>query len=122
MTQGYSGSYAINGIDLTLQPSEGKWTERNILNFDGFGHPIYPGVSEFEMRFVLSSPSDFSQLTNFFNSAGSTGTFAVDLPQFGASGYLFFRYSGCVLQEPYFEAYFSENHQEVVMRISNIRT
>lgn len=120
--QGYSGSYAIGGVELSLQPTEASWLEREVLNFDGNGHPIYSGVREYEMNFILSSPSDFSQLLGFFNATGNTGTVVIDLPKFGDAGYQFLSYSGCVLQEPRFRMYYAENQQEVVFRISNIRT
>ena len=34
MTQGYSGSYAVNGSNFTLQPSEGRWEPKDPIVFN----------------------------------------------------------------------------------------
>lgn len=122
MTAGLSGSYAVNGNNLSLQPTEGRWLERQSFGVDGNGHPIYSAVRQFEMQFVLESMSDLQQITNFYNSVGSTGTVVVDLPMWGAADYRFYSYSGCTLREPEFGPYFEEYNQDVTLRILNIRT
>jgi hypothetical protein len=122
MTAGASGTYAINGTDLVLQPTTGKWIPRDSLGFDGAGHPIYPGVRQFEMTFALEEPSDFYQVQNYYNMTMNTGTVVVDLPKYGANTYIFFSYTGCVLQEPYADEYFSEYHTNVTLLITNVRT
>ncbi len=122
MTAGYSGSYAIGGVELLLQPTSGKWVSRPTLGIGGSGHPIYPAVREFELQFILADPSDFNQLQVAFQNISNTGTAVVDLPQYGASTYLFYSYSGCVLHEPEASNYFNEYQTEVRWLISNIRT
>lgn len=117
-----SGSYKINGTELTMQPTIGKWLPREQLGIDGVGHAIYPGVREFEMRFNLQSPAEYNQLITFFNGHQPSGTVVVDLPRFGYSLYDFYSYSGCNIREPEMGDYFNENQQEVILLVSNIRT
>jgi hypothetical protein len=115
-------SYKVGGVEFTLQPTAGKWVERNLQGRSGSGHPIYSGVREFELQFQLSAPSDFNQLQAWFNAVGSTGTVVVDLPKYGDSTYGFYSYSGCVINEPVSQDYFAEYQQNVTLLISNIRT
>lgn len=122
MTTGVSGSYAIQGTDLSLQPTTGRWIDRPPKGFDGNGHPVYPGVREFELTWQLISMADIEQIQNFFNTVSSTGTVAVDLPQFNASPYQFYRYSGTTLGEPTLGEFFEKHETTVTMLIYGIRT
>jgi len=124
VTQGFSGSYAINGTNLVLQPTSGRWNGRDLLGIDGAGHPIYPSIREFEMSWALISTTDFAQLNNFQLSVGNTGTVSVDLPKWGNAGYMFYSYSGCTLREPQAGSYFSADGyvQDVTMTIMGVRT
>jgi hypothetical protein len=122
MTMGVTGSYAINGTEITIQPTSGQWMPRDPLGIDGNGHFVYPPYREFEMTWGLLAPSDVNQLQNFFASIGNTGTAVVDLPKFAAVTYTFYSYSGCVLQEPSIGVYFSENQTEITLLVSKIRT
>lgn len=117
-----SGSYKINGTELTMQPTVGKWLPRTELGIDGLGHAVYSGAREFEMRFNLQSPEEYNQLITFFNGHQPTGTVIVDLPGFGTNIYNFVSYTGCVIREPEMGDYFNENHQEVILLVGNIRT
>lgn len=114
--------YYINGTELLLQPTTGKWMPRGTLGISGDGHAIYAGVREFEMRFVLETPADYNQLINFFESNQPTGTAVVTLPRFGYATYEFFDYTGCVLREPEAGTYFTEHQQDVLLIVSNIKT
>lgn len=122
MTAGYSGSYAINGVDLTLPPTSGRWVERPLVGIGGSGHPVYAAVREFELQFQLADPSDYNQLQLAYQALSNTGTAVVDLPKYGDAGYQFFSYTGCIVQEPYAGAYFNENQTDVRWLITNIRT
>ena len=117
---GASGTYSVQGTDLTLQPTQGRWIERDILGTDGGAHPIYPTPREFELSWQLISPEDFFQLSTFYNTVSNTGSVAVDLPQFGANGYIFNRYSGCILQEPTFDNYFNGFLEGARMLVINV--
>lgn len=117
-----SGSYRLNGTELTMQPTVGKWLPRTELGIDGLGHAVYSGVREFEMRFNLQSPDEYNQLITFFNGHQPSGTVVVDLPGFGINSFNFIPYSGCVIREPEMSEYYNENHTEVVLLVSNIRT
>lgn len=121
MTQGITGSYAINGTDLTLQPTSGRWMSTTILGITGDGHPIYPAIRQFEVRWNINSQSDVNQIMNFFNTITITGTVSVDLPEYNSSAYQFKTYPGCVLYEPGRSEYFTEHTKEFVLTVGNIR-
>lgn len=113
--------YRVNGTELTLQPTSGQWMPREELGRNGFGHPVYPAVREYEIRWVLKSPAEINQIQGFFNALSNTGTAIVDLPQFTAATYAFVSYTGCILGEPQLGPFFDENYRDVVLVISNIR-
>lgn len=119
---GLSGTYAFNGTNLFLPPTEGRWNQRDSYGYDGAGHPIYGQFRTFELRWGLISKNDLSQLITFFNQVSSTGTVVADLPQYGASAYQFYAYSGCTLNEVQVGAYFQEHVQDVSLLILQIRT
>lgn len=122
MTTGVSGSYAINGTDLALQPTTGRWVTKQPLGFTGNGHPEYPGVREFEMRWQLSSMSDAQEIHNLFKQLDVTGTAAVDLPRYKYSDYEFYTYSGTTLGEPSSGEYFERHETEISLIIYGIVT
>lgn len=122
MTQGTTGTYAINGTELLLQPTSGKWIDRPIKGFDGNGHPIYPAVREFELTWQLISMTDVAQLQTFFNSVSSTGTAVVDLPKWQTAPYQFYSYSGTTLGEPVISEFFEQHETDVSLLIYGIRT
>lgn len=119
---GLSGSYALNGVNLSLQPSSGQWKERTNYGVDGGGHIIYSSVHEFEMVFDLESMSDFNQILSVYDSVSSSGTVVIDLPMFHASDDRFYSYSGCNLREPYMNSSFFMGYpQSVTLTVLNIR-
>jgi len=122
MSAGASGTYAINGTDITLPPTSGRWLPKEPLGIDGNGRAIYSGVRQFELEWQLISPSEYYQLQTFFDAVGNTGTVVVDLPKYGASSYIFYSYTGCVLREPETGQYFTENQLDAFLLITNIRT
>lgn len=122
MTQGVTGSYAIDGTEITIQPTDGHWLPRDPLGIDGWGHAVYPPYREFEMTWGLLNPSDANQLQNFFDTIGNTGTAVVDLPKYAAATYTFYSYTGCVVQEPSFGTYFTEHHTNISLLIVKIKT
>lgn len=115
-------TYAVNGTTITTQPETGKWSERDELGRDGNGRPIYVGPREFEMKWGLLSMSEWLQLQTFFSSVGATGTAVVALPQYGASSYQFYSYSGCILSEPTVGVYFEEHVSDVRLIVNKITT
>lgn len=122
MTTGYSGTYGINGVNLLLPPSTGKWGERDVLGYDGNGRPIYPSIREFTMTWELMDVTSLQQLINAQLSVANTGTSVVDLPKWGASDYLFDSYSGTFVNEVSVGQYFTGYVQSVTLLITNIRT
>jgi len=119
---GASGTYAINGTELTLQPTEGRWMPRESLGFTGDGHPDYVGVREFELTWQLISANDVNQLQNFFDALGITGTAVVDIPKYRDANYKFESYSGCTLSEPQMSSYFEKHETDVTLLIYGIIT
>lgn len=117
-----TGTYAINGTVLTTPPSVGQWLPRESLGISGLGHPIYPAPREFQMQFELIDAPSFNQLQNLYQNASYTGTVVATLPQYGATPYEFFSYTGCVLYEPSYDAYFEEHYVGVKMTIGKIVT
>lgn len=116
-----TGTYQINGTDLVIQPSSGRWIPRSAIAVDGNGHPVYPPYYEYEMRWGLASMEHVNQLITYFNTIGRTGTATVNLPTYGANPYIFRPYSGTVLNEPTFGVFFSEHQSEVTLLVSKIR-
>jgi hypothetical protein len=117
-----SGSIKFNGAEI-LQPTLHRWVPRNILGMSGSGHPIYPGVREYELSWQLSSIGDYYQLLESFNNLSGTSTAVIDLPKFNSTGtYDMFSYSGCVLREPEYSEWFTSYYREAKLLISNIRS
>ena len=122
MTQGITGSYAINGTEFTIQPTSGRWMPKDPLGVDGNGHFVYPPYREYEINWGLMNTADLHQLQDFFDAIGNTGTAIVDLPKYADASYTFRSYIGCVLQEPSFGIYFTEHLTDVTLLITKIRT
>ena len=114
-------TYKMNGTELTIQPTVGRWTERLPVDIDGNGHPIYSPYHEFELRWQLVDMEQAQQLRTFFLAVGSTGTVVVDLPQFAYNPYTFYAYSGCVIHEPVYGEYFSEHQLDVLLLVTKIK-
>jgi hypothetical protein len=118
---GTSGSYAINGVELSLQPSTANWVGRDKLGTDGNNRPIYPSIHSFEMKWELMPVSDLSRLINAQLSS-VTGSLVVDLPKWGDANYTFYSYSGTYVDEPEVGEYFVEHITNVRFLINNVRT
>ena len=120
---GLSGSYALNGTNLTLQPSSGIWKPRANYGVDGGGHIIYSAVHEFDMVFDLENMSDFNQILSAYDKVASSGTVVVDLPMFHAADDRFYSYSGCSLSEPQIGSpFFMGYAASVTLTVMNIRS
>lgn len=115
-------TYKINGVEMTLQPTTGRWVPKQLVGITGDGHHVYPSIREFEMRWQLGSPSDVDQLVTWFETQVLTGTLVVTLPQWHRSSYTFYDYTGCTMSEPEFDVYFNENITNVALVIRNITT
>lgn len=122
MTTGLSGTFAFNGTVLSLEPTTHGWRERTQLGIDGGGHPIYPAVRSYEMKWDLVTPSDLNQVLGFYNLVQNTGTMSVDLPEWGQTDYRFRTYSGTTLVEPVMGDFFNQHPGSITLLILNIRT
>ena len=121
MTSGFSGTFAINGTDLTLKPTSGAWEAKEIIGYDGSGRPIYPAVGEFTLSWDLVPTADMKQLLDFYDYVSNTGSCVVDLPKWGDVDYLFYSYSGTFPNRPTAGEYFMGYIGSVKMVISGIR-
>jgi len=115
-------TYKINGTEITTQPTTGKWVKRESIGVDGNGKDVYVGVRAYELKWQLIDPATFNQLQVFYNAVATTGTAVVDLPEYSKSTYAFFSYTGCVLNEPEIDAYFTGHHLNASLLITNIVT
>ena len=110
--------HKINGIDFVLQPTTSRWMERQILDYNGLGQPVYSSIREHEMRWNLSTMEATQQLKQFFK-ASATGTIVLELPWFydpiSGSYYGYQIFSGALLNEPGQGAFFTENVTEFVL-------
>lgn len=116
-----TGTYRINDTDLFIQPTYGRWLNRELIDVDGNGHPVYSPYYSFEMQWNLSSMDEIHQLQDFFDALGRTGTASIDLPRYAYDPYTFRTYSGTVLQEPTYDNYYSEHLTNVTLMITKIR-
>ena len=121
MPAGYSGSYGVNGIKLTLQPSQGVWEGLDIIGFDGDGRPIYPSVGEFTLSWGLMSTSELKQINDIYLSVSNTGTVVTELPKWGDTDYLYYAYSGTIVDRPTVGEYFMGYVTNVALVIGKIR-
>ena len=115
-------TYKINGSTITLQPTTGKWEARDPIGVDGNGHAVYSSMREFEMRWGFMSMSEFQELQGFYDSIGNTGTAVVSMPQYGASTYTFYDYTGCVVREPEAGEFFEQYVSDVKLLIVKVST
>jgi hypothetical protein len=113
--------FKINGVSLTLQPSDHQWLKRSNYGMDGGGHPIYPAMAQYQLSWDLMSPAEFFELVNNYNLYGVTGSAVVSLPQWGISTYTFYAYSGCIIDEPEHSGFFENYYTSVKLLISSIR-
>lgn len=120
--QGYTGSFALNGANLTLQPSTFGWENRDTLGVDGNGRPVYSALGSFQMFWGIMSTSELEQLITIFDTVSVTGTVVADLPEWGHSDYYFKSYSGTVLNRPQVGEYFNSYVTDVRVIITKIRT
>lgn len=119
--QGFTGSFAVNGVNLSLQPSSFQWSELEILGRNGQGRALYPSKATFQMSWGLMSTSDFNQLVSLYDTVSATGTAVTDLPEWGNSDYYFKSYSGTLLDRPIAGEYFNTYVTEVRLIVTNIR-
>lgn len=113
-------TYKINGTAFLLQPTTGRWMPRAPVGITGDGHPIYPGVREFECRWQLADAESVDQLRDWFETTLLTGTASVDLPSRTTGSWSFQTYNGCILYEPEQDVFFNERTTGLVMMVGNI--
>jgi len=114
------GSYKVNGVALTLQPSPGsKWVTPKLLDVDGNNRDIYTTVAEYELVFGLVSQTEYNELLGYYRQT-VTGTVIIDLPEFSGLVDDFQSYSGCVFGMPTRGEQFNDYIQNVRMQVKNV--
>ena len=116
------GLTLAGSASITLHPTYGRWVPKEQVGVDGFGHPVYPAVRDYELRWDLISPQDFDQFQGVYDAIQNTGTVVATLPRWGSSTYEYYSYSGCILREPEMGDYFEGHITQAVLLIMNIRT
>lgn len=115
-------TYKINGTEISIQPTTGRWLPRERVGVDGNGKVVYVGVRQFELKWQLIDTNTYNQLLGFYNAVAATGSATVNLPCFGNANYGFTGYAGCIIDEPEIDAYFTQYHLNASMLITNIVT
>lgn len=116
-------TYKISGVDISIEPTSGRWLPREQVGLDGNGKPVYSPYRRFEITWSLITPAQYSELIGYFDNLAVTGSLIVDLPKFdNPSTYAFTSYTGCFVQEPEAGLYFSEHQTSVRLLVTHIRT
>lgn len=95
-----TGSFAINGTDLLIQPSEIKFVPRTTLAIDGAGHPIYSAIREIEIDYDIFDQATWKQLQDFYNGCGNTGSVVINAPSYAQGQFSYIAISGATMGEP----------------------
>lgn len=105
-----TGSYKLNYVELTDQPTAGRWVPREIIGMDGTGHPVYPDTREFELSWELISADCYNQIYLVYRNASGASYVTAELPIYGGSAFNFRLYSGCTIQDPNFgDEYYTDD-------------
>jgi hypothetical protein len=111
-------TFKINGTTLNTPPSNHRWTDRNILGYDGNAHPVYVAPRSYELTWDWLEADAFAQLIGFYNAC--SGTMTVDLPKWNSSTGGYATYNG-VLSEPTYSNSFEGFYGSVKLLVLNIR-
>lgn len=115
-------TYKINNTAFVLQPTNGRWLPRDVLEVDGAGYARYPALREFELQWEIVDYASHNQIVNMFESYAYTGTVVASLPQYTKATWDFANYSGCVLREPEWGEFFENHPTRVTLLITKINT
>lgn len=112
----------INGVEITIQPTEIRWLPQSPIGTTGDGHLIYPAVQEAEIRWQVVDPEVYAELVEQFNSITLTGTVSISLPDYTTGTYSFRTFENCILSMPEMQgAYFEGYIRDVVLYVRGIR-
>ena len=114
--------YEINGTEVDPQPTTGRWIPRRMEGRDGNGRPIYEPTRRFEMKWGVLTPVLYDDLQDYFLGISVSGTVIVDLPVYTTGSYVFESYTGCYINEPETNVFFSEYYTDVSLLVTNIVT
>ena|SRR3972149_798820 len=117
-------TFKINGATFSRQPTTHRWLNQDLYGVTGDGHPSYVAFRQYEMDFDFASPQEFYDFQSYFQSIGLTGTVSVDLPEHPstASAYQFRTYSGVVINQPEYDAFFENFYQSAKLLLVRIKT
>lgn len=114
--------WVINGT-IVVPPTTGRWMPRRALDQQGDNRPIYPGVRQFQMSWILQSFEDWAEVQSLYSAVEASGTSVVRIPGFPTAdpqSYAFREYSGTTLNEPQTGPIFETYPSRVVLLINNI--
>ena len=117
-------TYLIDGNEI-LTPTTFRWMPQSPIDVQGDNRPIYAGVRNAELKWVLVSYADWSNIQHLYNLVRATGSHVVSIPAFptiSGSAYAMGEYSGVHLAEPAIGTFFSEYPTSVTLLIGNIVT
>lgn len=115
-------AYKINGTDLLLQPTSGRWIDREEIGVDGNGASVYPRFRAFELSWDLIDEASIYQVQDLFDTLLITGSVVFECPKYKSNTYTYYAYTGCVMHEPTFDAFWQEYVTSAKLLISRIRT
>ena len=115
-------AYKIGGVELSLQPSAGRWIIPDPLGIGISGMARYPAIKQFELLWDYMPISDYNQLFTFYENQSLTGTYVVELPDIEDNEWAFREFSVVVINHPTSGDYFQEHISDVSLVIRNIRT
>jgi len=122
MTQGVTGTFAINGTELLLPPTTHSWVDRELVGTTGEGRSVYSSLRQYQLEWDLMPMDAFSQLVGFFDGIQNSGSIAVDLPKYATAPFQFYTYSGCQLREPTAGKFFLDHVSDVKLLIVKVRS
>lgn len=117
-------TYLIDGNEI-LTPTTFRWMPQSPIDVQGDNRPIYAGVRNAELKWVLVSYADWSNIQHLYSLVSATGSHVVSIPAFptiSGSSYAMSEYSGVHLAEPAVGPFFSEYPTSVTLLIGNIVT
>lgn len=113
-------TYAIDSVDLLLQPTSGNWRERKIIGIDGENRAIYEPKYSFAIGWDAMTPAQIFQLWTFWSGVSSAGFVVATLPKYNSSTYSFQAYVNCVIDEPKRGDFFAKHILRIEATIRNI--
>jgi hypothetical protein len=112
--------YKINGTGFRA-PARAGWVIPPKKGLNGQGANIYEPYSTFEFTWTEMLPEDFKVIRDLWAQNYNSGTFTVDLPEYGSVNYQFKTYTGVQMDQPEISNYDFGYFSTVTLTIRKIR-